>query len=283
MIFLQASQNSFWYDQGVSVVSATVTLLAFIATFGILIYNSKKEKRESEYRSKKTLHILDFIFENNNEELEEFLKHMRIIRENPIDGISQVSKDVYGLTVVEQWRETRDQSLNIFFLVDVVDINDWFYVEEEKSLSTRFENNYITLQTYTHLHSKDFVETLNRYDTELKTSLINHHLNIKSDSIEIITDRMQAIKESLKIFNSIEVKDLIEIATYEQYKTEKEIASLIKKDPFTFINEEYERLVNLENELKKVIEPLSKENGGVTWVQRCLALKQSAMKKLLKK
>lgn len=250
-------REDFGIDQIISSFSATVTLLAFLTTFGILLYNSRKEKRESENRSKKTLGILDFIFENYNEEIENYLKEMKEIRENTNSGISYISKTLYKPEEVEKWKGNRDRTLNIFYCIDTSSIDKFGQIEKRKQAVTRFEDNYIILETYRYLDSQDFIKNLVEYEENLKISLKNQHLNITADSIESISERIRAIKKSLKTFNLIDVKELIEITVHEKHTPDEGISVMMRKDILTFINEEREKLVIIENELQKVIKPLS--------------------------
>lgn len=261
MTLLQDVQDNFGVDQLISAISATVTFLAFLLTFGTLIYNSRKEKREAENRSEKTLVILDFIFENYNEKIETHLKEMKKIRENTTDGISYISRTVYKSDEVEKWKETRDRTLNIFYCIDTASIDKYGQIEKRQQAVTRFEDNYIILETYRYLDSQNFIKNLIEYEENLKTSLKNQHLNITADSIAAISERIQAIKKSLKIFNLIDVKELIEITVHEKHTPDEEISTIMNKDISTFINEEREKLVTIENDLQKVIKPLS--NGVI--------------------
>lgn len=258
---IQEIKDSFGVDQLISSISATVTFLAFLLTFGTLIYNSRKEKREAENRSEKTLVILDFIFENYNEKIENHIKEMKKIRENTTDGISYISRTVYKSDEVEKWKETRDRKKDIFYCIDTANIDRFGQIEKKKLAITRFEDNYIILETCRYLESQDFIENLVEYEENLKTSLKSQHLNVTADSIASISERIQAIKKSLKTFNLIDVKELIEITVHEKHTPDEEISVIMNKDISTFIKEEREKLMTIESELQKVIKPL---NNGET-------------------
>lgn len=250
-------REDFGIDQIISSFSATVTLLAFLATFGILIYNSKKEKREAEERSEKTLSLLDFIFETNYDDVKYLLETMKKVRENTTNqGIHEGYRAHYKTDVIEEWKKNRNPDLDIFFIVSTKD----YHSRQLPTEGTRFEKNHIILVTYEKLSLQNFNGILKDYLTYLKINLENQHLNLTSESLGKIYDRIQAIKESSEIYESIKISDLMNIADYEKNKEEKDISEILGKPPLEIIKEEHEKLTNLENELKKVLKPFS---GGV--------------------
>lgn len=248
----EISGSNFWYDHGVSLISAIVTFLAFVLTFGTLIYNSRKEKREAEDRSKKTLSVLDFIFDNKNGEVREILKEMKYIKENADEGIHERYKSRYEPHIIEEWKKNRNRDLELFYVIKIEDFNPLQY----PSWGTRFEKNHIVLITYEKLFKKKLEIILGYYLQELKTNLQNQHLNITSDSLEKISYKIDAIKKSLAIYKSIQHKTLKEISYHERDKTDEEIEKMYNDTPLNIINKEYEKVLNLEKELEKVVRPL---------------------------
>lgn len=117
MLLLQVSSNHFWYDHGVAVVSAAVTFLAFLLTFITLIINSRKEKEEAEDKSQKTLSVLDFIFEKNNDEVKSFLDQIKYIREN-LPEEPPLPKSIHRDSTIEEWKEAWDVNKDFRFHID---------------------------------------------------------------------------------------------------------------------------------------------------------------------
>lgn len=260
MLLLQVSDNNFWYDHGVGVASATATFLAFLLTFITLIINSRKEKEEAEDKSQKTLAVLDFIFENNNDELKGFLEQIKYIRDNTDEGVHSVYIHHYSKRAIEEWKKTRDSKANLFFHIELKDLSTG-KLEVGQHARTRFENNYITLETYRYLEVNGFSSRLDNYENELKINLKNQHLNITSNSLEKISGKIHAIKESRNIFDSIRLKDLVKLAMYEPYKTEEEISEIFEEHPLDFINEDHQKVLQLEEVLQEVVKPLSDDSS----------------------
>lgn len=256
MVLLQVSDNNFWYDHGVAVVSATVTFLAFLLTFITLIINSRKEKKEAEEKSQKTLSVLDFIFENNDNDLKSFLDQIKYIREN-LPKEPPLPKNIYQHSTIEEWKEAWEENKYFRFHIDYRGMKIPI-PGMSPDIKTKFENNYIVLETYRFLKVNKFTSKLNSYQDEIKINLKNQHLNITSSSLEKISDKIHGLKESIAIFESFKVTELVGVSINEVVgKTEEEISEIVDKNVLDYINEEHEKLLKLEKILKKVVKPLN--------------------------
>lgn len=260
----EISGSNFWYDHGVSLISAIVTFLAFVLTFGTLIYNSRKEKREAEDRSKKTLSVLDFIFESNNKELNNIIEQIEQIKKRRPEE-ARIPGHILGYALnteegKEELKEKEKELASSYF----IDYRGMSIVIPgiDPIVKTEFQHSYIVLETYRYLEKNNFILELNKYEDAIKSNLKNQHLNITSGSLEKISDRIHAIKESKSILNSMRIDELLRISMLEgSGRTKDEINEKVKENVDDYIRKDYEKVLNLERELKKVITPLNSDDS----------------------
>lgn len=266
MVFLTVSQSDFWYDHGVSLGSAIVTFLAFLLTFITLIYNSNKEKREAEDRSRKTLSVMDFIFESNNNELNNIIEQIeRIKKRRPEEA--RIPGHILGYALnteegkEELKEELKEEELASSYFIDYRGMSI-VIPGIDPIVKTKFHHSYIVLETYRYLEKNNFILELNKYEDAIKSNLKNQHLNITSGSLEKISDRIHAIKESKSILNSMRIDELLRISMLEgSGRTKDEINEKVKENVDDYIRKDYEKVLNLERELKKVITPLNSDDS----------------------
>lgn len=256
MILIPVIQNDFWYDHGVSLGSAIVTFLAFLLTFITLIHNSNKEKKEAENRSKKTLSVMDFIFEKNSDQLGLLMEQVESIKETRPED-SGIYGNASDYILDKEKREDRD----LYYYTDYRGISVTV-PGMNRIVKTKFQHNYIVLETYRYLEKENFILKLNQYEEEIKTNLKSQHLNITSDSLGKISDKIHAIKESKSILRSMRIKKLLQISILEVIgRTENEINEQVGESVQDYIREDYEKFLKLESELKKVITPLNSDGS----------------------
>lgn len=259
-------KSEYMYDNGAPLLGAIATFLAVIVALFTTYINSRDAREEAKVKSKKTLQVLDFILEDHTDEIKGFLNQIKFIRNHTDEGIDLTSRAKYSSDEIEEWKRTRDRKLDIGYIVGHQDPgNHRRPTQNEKSgvpmlgprVYTSFEDIYIIMGTCRYLNNHEFLLKLNEWEQDLKTSLKNQHLNITSDSLEIISDRIHEIKKSRDIFNSLEYNELRDIVRDEWEITEEQISEKLGQSLLEFISEENKKMIDLEEELKKLVRPLA--------------------------
>lgn len=180
------NRYNFLYDHGVELIAAIVTFLAFSLTFYNIWYTNKKDKDNEIQRNYKTLQMIDLITVNYREELKKVLMEINDIEItlNTTDYLGGIPK------------------YNIIFEKGKSPWNNVFYY-------TSLYKSYIILSKFNYLKSETMQRHINRYDSEIKNLVSNHHLNLNNDSIDKITSKLTQLKNLTTKINELDFKSFI--------------------------------------------------------------------------
>lgn len=262
MIFLSASE--FGIDQIISSIAAMATFSAVIVALYSLKANFEKEKREAQVRSKKTLSMMDFILEDNNVKV---IRHIKRIK-----SIKTELRQKHAMRIIEKKKENifpYDPPTGPFDFEVEYDEMGIDLPDSDPQVETEVEKIYIILALFQILKTEKFLDELKIYQQELKENLRNQHLNITSNSLEKISNKIDGLKECKEILDSIRIRELLYIAhcektakkktNYTRIEIEDKISKALKKNMYDFIEEDYKKISELEEALQEVIKPLNSE------------------------
>ncbi len=187
------NRYNFFYDHGVESIAALVTFLAFSLTFISILHNNKKDKDSEIQRNYKTLQMIDLITVNYREELEKVLIEINDIELtlNTFDYLGGIPK--YSIKF-EKGK----------------------YPWNKESYYTSLYKSYIIISKFNYLTSETMRSHINRYDSEIKNLVSNHHLNLNNDSIDKITTKLTQLKNLRTKINELDFKSFILYDFYYQ-------------------------------------------------------------------
>src|SRR5699024_1197573 len=81
IIGLQIAKHSFWYDHGVELLSALVTLVAFIFTFWNITNTNKKMYSDEIKKNDKTLKMIDLVTQKQRKNIGNFVIELEKLKE----------------------------------------------------------------------------------------------------------------------------------------------------------------------------------------------------------
>lgn len=191
---LQIAKNGFWYDHGVELLSAVVTLVAFIFTFWNITRTNKKMNSDEIKKNEKTLKMIDLVTQKQRESLEKYLKHLKNSKEIE-------KKDCYTI-VFEKYNF---------------------------ALSVNNELAVIICRTSNYLYQDNVDTSLNSYIDKLKEMLVNNHTNLNLGSLEIINNKLNDLDNTITQINTINMNLVHEMVFSESRKPLEEQTKIQEK------------------------------------------------------
>lgn len=205
-IYLQTSNNGFWYDHGVELFAAFVTLVAFLFTFRNVIRTNDRQEREEQKKNEKTLKMIDLATKEKTEKLKEINKKIseKIKSEHKPDD-----EGLYDLHIDKQ---SMHFSTQIKIMVNLNDVAKY-------------------------VRDSDLHLTLPNYQETIKSLLINQHTNLNLKAIEKVTTRLENIESVLKKLDELKTYTYVSNAiirgeednAQEELKKYGELNELIEK------------------------------------------------------
>ncbi|GGB90320.1 hypothetical protein [Staphylococcus nepalensis] len=177
VIGLQIAKHSFWYDHGVELLSALVTLAAFIFTFWNITNTNKKMYSDEIKKNDKTLKMIDLVTQKQRKNIGNFVIELEKLKEFE-DRENYEILSPFSLTI-------NSKNKHAFILGERAEY--FYYNDIEKELN-------------------DYLETM-------KEILNNNHVNLNLRSLEKITDKINnlnnAINQSMRITDIGDVYSII--------------------------------------------------------------------------
>src|SRR5699024_4276136 len=165
-IYLQTISKGFWYDHGVELFSAIVTLAAFLFTFDNVIRTNNRQVREEQKKNEKTLKMIDLATREKTEKIKKINKKIsekiEIEHEPDDNGFYDLNIDKQAINF-----ETK-----IKILVTVNDVAKY-------------------------IKDSELPLTLVNYQEKIKSMLVSQHTNLNLKTIEKITTRLESIENAL--------------------------------------------------------------------------------------
>lgn len=193
-VYLQNSNNGFWYDHGVELGAAIVTLIAFLFTFWNINRTNKRQEIEEQKRNDRTLKMIDLVTQKQIEKLREINKE---VSEKLETEPKPDYKDLYDLNIDK--RVTN------------------FYTQIKVSVTLNDVAKYIK--------DNELSETLINYQEKIKDMLINQHANLNLEALEKITTKLEDIEKALKEYDKLKTYTYVSniILAEQKDKIQKEL------------------------------------------------------------
>ncbi|MHB7941518.1 hypothetical protein [Staphylococcus capitis] len=193
----QVAEHSFWYDHGVELFGAIVTLLAFLLTFTNIKRTDKRLEKDEKKRNIKTLKMIDLSTHKERMSIQQWALMFKM--EN--DVITQ-------------------KKYNILFS----NYNVNFETENKKAfIIGEIANKY---------KISDLEVELTHYLEIIKDNLNNNHVNLSLQSLERITEKISYLNEAInysKWFSDTEaIYNIIIADTRFPIESQREIEKLYK-------------------------------------------------------
>ncbi|MGW7811111.1 hypothetical protein AST00_11155 [Staphylococcus equorum] len=208
VIGTQIAENSFWYDHGVELGAAIVTLLAFLVTFFNIIRTNKKLKDDER---------------NRNEELEQGEKKRNKKTLKMIDLVThkeRMSIQQWALIFAKEMNVTTQEKYNIMF--SNYNIN----------FETENKNAFIVGKIANKYTIRDLEVELTHYLEIIKDNLNNNHGNLSWQSLEKVNEKISCLNEAInysKWFdNTEEICNIIIADTRFPVESQSEIEKTYK-------------------------------------------------------
>lgn len=207
-VYLQNSNNGFWYDHGVELGAAIVTLIAFLFTFWNINHTNKKQEIEEQKKNEKTLKMIDLVTD---------------LQVRNINGFTEDFNEILEKTP---------------------DDNGHYYVYIEKIFSgfaTKIQESLIVHDCCKYIIKNKLSEQLILYSNNIKEMLVNQHTNLNLNSLEKVTTKLEDIEivikdiEELTSYENIsnlileEKKEIIEKEFVKYKKINKDIEKISAK------------------------------------------------------
>lgn len=174
-IYFQNSNNGFWYDHGIELVSAIVTLLAFLFTFYNINRTNKKQDIEEQKKNEKTLKMFDLVTQKQSNRIEKCL-----------NSFEESQK-------VEERENIQEHPYLITF-----SINNLTIATENKSA-------VILTRKINYLYNEDVEKDLKNYIEKLEEMLTNNHTNLNLYSLERVTNKLNDLNEVINQINQLKI------------------------------------------------------------------------------
>lgn len=257
MFFLQ-TENTFMYDHGISLFASIVTLLAFLVTFGNILHSIRKKSEEEKARNKKTLYMIDLILENEKEKIKNHFEWIKKIRERsflhkfplPVrEGHYNLDEIHDGIPEIEEnTPKTNAYSVGMQH-IDLPTLG-------KTNIRTKNEDIFVIGETYRYIHDHKVVKSIRNYKRNLKINIKNQHLNLDSESLEKITNRINNLNEIITLIDSLDIENIVFIAGYDR-EVEFIINQELDEEDLESIKEEINKLIKLRNQLEKILKDLN--------------------------
>ncbi len=194
----QVAKHSFWYDHGVELFGAIVTLLAFLLTFTNIKRTDKRLEKDEKKRNIKTLKMIDLSTHKERMSIQQWALMFKM--EN--DVITQ-------------------EKYNILFS----NYNINFETENKKAfIIGEIANKY---------KISDLEVELTHYLEIIKDNLNNNHVNLSLQSLERITEKISYLNEAInysKWFSDTEaICNIIIADTKLPIESQSEIEKIYKE------------------------------------------------------
>lgn len=194
----QVAKHSFWYDHGVELFGAIVTLLAFLLTFTNIKRTDKRLEKDEKKRNIKTLKMIDLSTHKERMSIQQWALMFKM--EN--DVITQ-------------------EKYNILFS----NYNINFETENKKAfIIGEIANKY---------KISDLEVELTHYLEIIKDNLNNNHVNLSLQSLERITEKISYLNEAInysKWFSDTEaICNIIIANTKLPIESQSEIEKIYKE------------------------------------------------------
>ena|SRR5699024_9576325 len=245
MYFLK-TQNNFLYDHGINLATSTITLLAFLVTFGNIIYNIHKQSKEYESRNKKTLGLIDLMLESEISTAKKHLKQIKDIRTN--DWIHKLHTHPL-ISETDFILDTKDPTKIDFYIVPMNHIE--LPTLGKTNVETKNKNIFIIALTYVYIYDNEITNFLKNYKESLKAYVKNQHLNLNSKSLDKITTRINNLNEIIEIINSINIENIVYLSGFDTTREQK-IDLKFNEEEIQDIEAQIKNLKKLENKLNQV-------------------------------
>ncbi|MEB8101606.1 hypothetical protein [Staphylococcus xylosus] len=172
-VYLKTSESNFWYEHGVELGAAIVTLVAFLFTFWNINRTNKRQELEEQKKNNKTLKMIDLVTQEQSAKLKEINKKInkKIESEPKLD-----TNGNYFLTVEEPY--TKEIETQIKESVNLNDIAKYVNKDELSSI-------------------------LINYQKEVTDIMVSQHTNLNLEALDKVTTKLENIENTLKKIDEI--------------------------------------------------------------------------------
>lgn len=172
-VYLKTSESNFWYEHGVELGAAIVTLVAFLFTFWNINRTNKRQELEEQKKNNKTLKMIDLVSQEQSAKLKEINKKInkKIESEPKLD-----TNGNYFLTVEEPY--TKEIETQIKESVNLNDIAKYVNKDELSSI-------------------------LINYQKEVTDIMVSQHTNLNLEALDKVTTKLENIENTLKKIDEI--------------------------------------------------------------------------------
>lgn len=173
-IYFQGTDNSFWYNHGVELMAAIVTLIAFLFTFWNITNTNKKQNIEEQKRNEKTLKMIDLFTQSQREETEKFNCYY--------------SKSL----------ETKPNKDGRFYLnLQLLDFE------------TNSRTAFIVNDCCKYIEEQNLYNILINYENNIKELLLKQHTNLNLNTLEKVTSKLEDIGFTLILIDKLKSHQFI--------------------------------------------------------------------------
>lgn len=216
-------------------ISAIVTALAFLVTFGKLIYDGIEKKKEIKNREQKTLYMLDLVFENETQIILKNISYIDEIRTNAT--FHKFFKDKYFVGFHENDNEEYSK-----LMIPV------------RSIETLNQDIYFIATAYKYIYENKMKDSIRTYKQNIKNTVKNHHLNLSSESLDKVNRKLEILNEVIENIDSISLDDAFHLNDINiQYPDDNNLDESIKV--------ELDKVKQLSDNMKEIATPFNNKKS----------------------